>query len=68
MTAPRLILASERSAAKLLDLKAAEFRSLVEKGVLPRPMDLDGFERWDVAKLEAIARGEKMNGAEDIQW
>lgn len=36
------ILASERSAAKLLNMKPTEFRTLVSDGVLPNPVNIDG--------------------------
>jgi predicted DNA-binding transcriptional regulator AlpA len=55
--APALLLASEKSAAQLLDMKLTEFRGLVEAGALPRPVDIHGFQRWRVAELEAIATG-----------
>lgn len=58
------ILASEKTAAALLDLKPAEFRSLVERGALPGPQDLDGFDRWRVADLEAICTGIAMDSEE----
>lgn len=53
-----MLYASERSAARLLDMKPAEFRSLVDVGALPRPTKLAGnVERWRVADLDAIMRG-----------
>ena len=52
------IFASETNAARLLDLKPAEFRSLVDGGHLPRPKGLGGFERWDVEELRRIIRGD----------
>ncbi|MEM8582501.1 MAG: hypothetical protein AAGF50_14995 [Pseudomonadota bacterium] len=57
------ILASEKTAAAMLDLDPRQFRELVESGVLPRPANLPGFEkqpRWRVAELEAIASGAAM--------
>lgn len=55
-----LILASEKTAAALLDMKPAEFRSLVQAGALPPPKDFHGFQRWRVSDLKAIADGAAM--------
>ncbi len=49
------LFASETTAAALLDMKPAEFRQLVEAGSLPGPTKLN---RWDVAELQAIMRGD----------
>lgn len=62
------ILANERTAAKLLDMKPAAFRSLVDEGVLPRPVRIGDFERWDVEQLKSVARGEAAEGAGSIEW
>ncbi len=67
MPAPALIFATERSAAKLLDMKPAEFRGLVDDGVLPKPANIGGFERWDVEQLQSIARGDAAEGG-TIEW
>ncbi|MEQ5870027.1 hypothetical protein J4E08_08945 [Sagittula sp. NFXS13] len=68
MAALTPILASERSAAKLLDMKPSDFRALVDNGVLPKPAEFGGFERWDVEQLRAIASGDLANGAGVIEW
>lgn len=57
------LFASERTAALLLDMKAAEFRRLVEHGALPGPCRLD---RWDVQELEAIMRGDAARNMEGL--
>lgn len=62
------LFASEQSAARLLDMKPNEFRSLVEDGHLPRPRDVGGFERWDVTELRKIIAGEAVEGMGDVQW
>lgn len=49
--------ASEPTAAKILDMTRAEFRSLVDRGSLPGPT---AHDRWDVSALEAIMRGAKI--------
>lgn len=49
---------NERSAAHLLDMKAAEFRALVQAEHLPKPRQIGGHERWDVEALRNIASGE----------
>jgi hypothetical protein len=69
MSAVAPILASEPTAAKLLDLKLAEFRSLVEAGVLPRGRELaPGLRRWAVDELRLIATGRASEGMDDIKW
>jgi len=55
MTSHTPIFASERTAAKLLDMSVAEFQRLVSEGALPGAGPLD---RWDVEELRRIARGE----------
>jgi len=68
-TATVPILASEPTAAKLLDLKLAEFRSLVEAGVLPRGRELaPGVVRWVVDELRRIASGEAAEGLDRYEW
>jgi predicted DNA-binding transcriptional regulator AlpA len=62
------ILASERTAAKLLDMRLAAFRSLVKEGVLPKPTEIGGLERWDVEQLRAIISGAAAEGAGFIEW
>lgn len=63
------ILASETSAAKLLDLKPAEFRALVQAGLLPRGREIaPGLVRWPVKDLENIANGNAADGMSDIKW
>jgi hypothetical protein len=62
------ILASERTAAQLLDLKPAEFLALVEGGHLPPPRNIGGFKRWDVADLRRIGSGSAIEGLAEVQW
>ena len=65
MTAP--ILASEATAARLLDMKPAEFRALVEAGHLPRGREIaPGVPRWVTDDLRRIASGEAIDGG--IEW
>ena len=53
------ILASEATAARLLDMQLGTFRSLVKSGALPPPIRLDAeTERWRVRDLEAIVSGD----------
>ena len=60
MTRHTPILAREKSAAALLDLKPCEFRRLVDAGALPGPIKLHGIELWRYADLEAVASGAAM--------
>jgi hypothetical protein len=63
------ILANEASAARLLDMKLAEFRSLVDAGHLPRPREIaPGVPRWVVDDLRRIASGEASEGMGDVPW
>lgn len=63
-----ILFATDRKAAELFDMKTAEFRDLVNDGVLPKPTNIGGFERWDVEQLQAIARGEAADGMEQVIW
>lgn len=68
MGGPVPIFASEATAARLLDMKPGEFRQLVEDGHLPRPRDIGGLRRWDVAELRRIASGDAVEGMGDVRW
>jgi len=57
MGAPRPIALREANAAKLLDMPATKFRSLVSLGALPPPVRIGDEERWLVAHIEAILSG-----------
>ena len=62
------IAVAEKGAAQLLDLKPAEFRTLVTQGVLPRPRKVGPYERWDAEELRAVMRGDFADGFEDVEW
>lgn len=64
MTASAPLFASERTAARLLDMKPGEFRELVQKGALPPPCR---HGRWDVEHLAAIMRGKMIARNEDLE-
>jgi hypothetical protein len=49
-------------------MKPAEFRGLVDKGVLPKPTKIGCFERWDVEQLQTIARGDAACGIGEVNW
>lgn len=69
MMGGQLLYASERSAAKLLDMRPAEFRALVDAGALPPPVKIGGsVERWSVTDLDAIVRGQKPKPLEDFEF
>ena len=53
------LFASDATAAKLLDMRPAEFRELVDAGALPSPVLIGQLRRWDVEELRAIVRGRK---------
>lgn len=62
------LFASEANAARLLDMRPAEFRTLVEAGHLPPPRDIGGLKRWDVQDLRRIITGEAAEGLGDVKW
>ena len=69
MANPAPILASETTAAKLLDMKPAEFRALVDRGHLPKGFEIvPGVERWDVDGLRRIGRGDAIDGMDGVKW
>lgn len=69
MTAITPIFASEKSAARLLDMQPADFRALVTAGLLPRGREIvPGFERWSVDDLKRIIAGEVASGMSDVEW
>lgn len=53
----RILYATDRTAAKLLDMRPAEFRDLVAIGALPAPLRIGKFERWSVTEIDAIVQG-----------
>lgn len=62
------IFATEVTAARLLDMRPAEFRRLVDAGHLPRPCEIaPGMVRWPVDDLRKLATGEAIGGG-DMQW
>jgi hypothetical protein len=63
-----ILFATDRNAAALLDMKPAEFRGLVNNGVLPKPTKIGVYERWDVEQLQTIARGEAADGTGKVNW
>ena len=68
MTVTAPIFATERSAAKLLDMKPADFTQLVDGGHLPKPRDIAGMKRWDVEELRRVIAGEAAEGMGDVNW
>lgn len=67
MVAHAPILASEGTAARLLDLSLIEFRRLVREGLLPPGRQIaPGVIRWDVETLRQIASGQAAD--EGIDW
>ncbi|WP_226782715.1 hypothetical protein [Oceaniglobus trochenteri] len=67
MGAQQPLFASDRTAARLLDMRPAEFRALVAAGALPPPIRLHGYERWEMATVEAIMRGHAPKPKEDLE-
>jgi hypothetical protein len=65
---PTILFAGLKMAAALLDIKPAQFRGLVDLGILPGPTIIGGYERWDVELLQTIVRGEAAVGEVIIEW
>lgn len=63
MTIVQPLFATDRTAARLLDMTRPQFLDLVKAGALPGPCALN---RWDVAELQAIMRGPPRPKNEDI--
>lgn len=64
---PLPIMATETTAAQLLDMKPAEFRALVGAGHLPKGREIaPGMVRWITEDLHKIASGAAMD--EGIKW
>lgn len=67
MPALQPIFATDRTSAKLLDMKLLQFLELVEAGALPKPVKIGGqLVRWSVKELEAIKTGEIMEA--EFEW
>jgi hypothetical protein len=63
------ILATESTAARLLDMKPGEFRALVQAGHLPKAREIaPGVPRWVVDDLRRIASGNASEGMGGVQW
>jgi predicted DNA-binding transcriptional regulator AlpA len=62
---PRLAV-RDTTAAAMLDMPAAEFRRLVERGALPKPIRIGEHDRWPVAQIEAIITGKAALPSEDF--
>ena len=58
---------SEVTAARMLELPVAEFRNLRAAGVVPLPRRIGPHERYDVAELRSMIRGEAVAGGA-MQW
>ena len=57
------LFASDKTAARLLDMSRPQFLALVQAGALPGPVKHD---RWDVSELQAIMRGDKIKPSEEF--
>jgi hypothetical protein len=63
-TAP--LFARDTTAARLLDMPPARFRTLVNQGALPAPCHVAGEKRWDVEELQSVMRGVKLRPTEGL--
>lgn len=59
--------AAPERAAKLLDMKPADLRAQIEAGNLPPPKRIGTLERFDMAELRAVIRGQTA-GAGVYRW
>lgn len=63
------ILASETTAAQLLDLRTREFKTLVNEGHLPPGHEIaPGIVRWDTEVLKRISSGHVTGPWDQIRW
>ena len=63
------IMASETTAAQLLDLRTPEFKALVDNGHLPPGHEIaPGVVRWDTEMLKRISAGDVTELWDQIQW
>lgn len=63
------IFATAATAARMLDMKLADFTGLVEAGHLPRPCRIGHLERFDMEELAKIIRGDLIGGrGGDMEW
>ena len=68
MTAHTPLYASDKTAAKLLDMTRPEFLDLVDQGALPPPVMLGtNLARWSVRDLETIINGRAAIPEQDIE-
>ncbi|SLN38833.1 hypothetical protein PEL8287_01894 [Roseovarius litorisediminis] len=69
MTRHTPIMASETTAARLLDLRTTEFKALVDEGHLPPGHEIaPGVVRWDIEVLKRISVGDVTELWDQIQW
>ena len=65
MTKHTPIFVTSKTAASFLEMREANFLTLVKEGALP-PAGM--FERWDVEQLRKVMRGDLTDGLEDVEW
>lgn len=58
MPRPQPILARDTTAAAMLDMTPAEFRRLVDRGALPKPLRIGDMIRWDMDQIRRIVSGD----------
>lgn len=59
------LFATSKTAARLLEMKEAQFLSLVKDGALPPAAK---FDRWDVEHLQKAMRGDMIEGLDSVEW
>ena len=62
----QIIYACDTTAARMLDMRPAEFRELVALGALPAPLKIGQLERWSISEIDAIMRGTKPKPKEEF--
>jgi len=69
MSSPAPMMASETTAARLLDLRTRQFLKLVDDGHLPPGREIaPGVVRWDTETLKRLLKGEGAEMWDRIQW
>lgn len=63
------IVATEATAARLMDMTIAEFRAAVKAGYLPQGREIaPGLLRWSVDDFRRIITGVAVDGMDGVVW
>ncbi len=63
-----MIAYDRKRAARAMCLSEGRFSELVDKNVLPKPVILDGTERWFHADLDAVRKAGSEVDLDEVSW